>query len=65
MTTELLDVDQAAQFLHVQTSTIRDWILKKKIAYVKLGRRVFVRRQTLEDLIEQSVVPAGQAKAHR
>jgi excisionase family DNA binding protein len=62
MASDLLDVDEAAAFLHVQTSTVRDWVLKKKIAYIKLGRRVFLRRQELEQLIERSVVPAGKNK---
>ena len=60
MTSDLLSVEEAASFLHVQGSTVRDWVLKKKVPYVKLGRRVFLRRQELEALIERSVVPAGR-----
>jgi excisionase family DNA binding protein len=57
MTSDLLDVEEAAAFLHVKTCTVRDWVLKKKIAYIKLGRRVFLRRPDLEKLIADSVVP--------
>ena len=60
MTTDLLDIEEAAAFLHVKTCTVRSWVLKKKIAYVKLGRRVFLRRLDLEALIERSVVPVGR-----
>jgi excisionase family DNA binding protein len=63
MTSDLFDIEEAAAFLHVKSCTIRSWVLKKKIVHVKLGRRVFLRRQDLSDMIDRSVVPAdGQAK---
>lgn len=62
MTSDLLDIEEAARFLHVKTCTVRSWILKKKIAHVKLGRRVFLRQQDLREMIERSIVPAGQEK---
>ncbi len=54
----LLDVEEAAAFCHIRTSTIRSWILKSRVPYVKLGRRVFLRKADLEKLIADSVVPA-------
>jgi len=64
MTSDLLDIEEAAGFLHVKTCTIRSWVLKKKIAHVKLGRRVFLRRCDLEALVEESLVPAkGKVRA--
>jgi excisionase family DNA binding protein len=62
MTSDLLDVEEAAAFLHVRVSTVRAWVLKSKIGYVKLGRRVFLRRQDLQDMIERSFVQPGSAK---
>lgn len=63
MTSDLLDIEEAAAFLHVKVCTIRSWVLKKKIAYVKLGRRVFLRRQDLIEMIDRSLVPAdGQTE---
>ena len=58
MTSDLLDVEEAAAFLHVKAATIRAWVLKSKIDYVKLGRRVFLRKPDLDKLIEKNVVPA-------
>ncbi len=57
---ELLSVDEAAKFLHLRPSTIRDWLYKKRVSYVKLSRRVFLRRADLEFLISSSVVPASR-----
>jgi excisionase family DNA binding protein len=56
MTSDLLDVEEAAAFLHVKVATVRSWVLKEKISYVKLGRRVFLRKPDLEKLIADSVV---------
>jgi excisionase family DNA binding protein len=55
---DLLDVEEGAIYLHVKGSTMRSWILKGQIPYVKLGRRVFLRRQDLDKRIAESVVPA-------
>jgi len=54
----LMDVEEAAEFCHVKTSTMRSWVLQNRITYVKLGRRVFLRKADLEALISASVVPA-------
>ncbi len=56
--TELLTVAEAASFLRLRPSTIRAWILCRKIPFVKLGGRVFLRRTDVEALIASSVVPA-------
>ena len=58
MSSDLLDVEEAASFCRVKTSTMRFWILHNRITYVKLGRRVFLRREDLNRLISESVVPA-------
>ena len=62
MNSDLLDIEEAAGFLHVKSCTIRSWVLKKKIVHVKLGRRVFLRRQDLVEMIDRSIVPADQTK---
>jgi len=62
MSNELLSVDESASLLKLKSSTIRDWILNRQIPFVKLGRRVFLRRADLETLIANSVVPAKVRK---
>jgi excisionase family DNA binding protein len=62
---ELLTVSEAGAMLRLKESTIRSWILKKKIPYVKLGRRVFVRQSDAQNTIESSVIyPDAKASAH-
>ena len=55
---ELLLVPEAARLLRVRPSTIRAWILSRRVPYVKLGGRVCLRHADLEALIDQSVVQA-------
>lgn len=57
--TDLLTVDEAAAILRLKPSTVRAWILHRKIAHVKLGGRVFLRRSDCEAMIAASVVPAS------
>jgi excisionase family DNA binding protein len=52
----LMGVKEAANFLRLKISTVRAWILRRKIRYVKLGGRVFLRKADLENLIAESVV---------
>lgn len=54
----LMTVRETADFLRLKESTIRDWVLRRKITYVKLGGRVFVRKTDAADFISKRVVPA-------
>ena len=60
----LLTLPEAGHILRLKTSTLRSWILKGRIPYIKLGGRVFLRSLDCAALIEASLVPArsvGQA----
>lgn len=60
---ELLTVKQAADHLNVKESTVRKWILLRRIAYAKPGGRVVrIRRADLDTLIEDSTVPAREVR---
>lgn len=56
MNQELLTVSEAGEKLRLQESTIRAWILRRKIPFVRLGRRVFIRHTDCEQLINAGVV---------
>jgi excisionase family DNA binding protein len=53
---ELLTVVETAAFLRLKPSTIRAWVCQRKIAFVKLGRLVRIRRRDAEALIKASLV---------
>jgi excisionase family DNA binding protein len=59
----LLTVAEAASLLRLRPSTMRAWVLRRKIPYVKVGRLVRLRRADVEALIAASLVPARPAAA--
>ncbi len=59
----LLTLVEAAILLRLKVSTLRSWILHRKIAHVKLGGRVFLRRSDCQALISASVVPAREDRS--
>lgn len=56
--TGLLTLVEASGLLRLKVSTLRSWVLKRRIPYVKFSGRVFFKRSDLEKLIADSVVPA-------
>jgi excisionase family DNA binding protein len=57
----LLTIEETAKELRLKASTIRSWILGRKIEFLKLGSRVFISRSVLCDLLAASVVPAQES----
>jgi excisionase family DNA binding protein len=55
---ELLTIAEAASLLRLKASTLRAWILRRRISYLKVGRLVRLRRADVEALIAASLVPA-------
>jgi excisionase family DNA binding protein len=39
----------------ISIHTLRAWIYQKRIPYVKLGRRVFLRREDLEEFVTKNL----------
>ena len=55
---KLLCVREAACILGVKESTLRAWILRRKIGYSKLGAAVRIPTAEAERLISRGFVPA-------
>jgi len=65
-TTELLRVEEAAAFLNMKASTIRAWVLRRKLPHVRVGARaVRIPREALERLIVEGTVPARDRRNGR
>jgi excisionase family DNA binding protein len=56
----LLDVPTTAKILGLSIDTIRLWVSKGRIEYVKLGSRVMFRPESIRSLINSSVREAKQ-----
>ncbi len=60
-TTRLLRVEEAAEFLNVKASTIRAWLLRRKLPRVRVGERaVRIPLEALEKLITENTIPARE-----
>ena len=57
----LVDVPTATQTLKIGQSTLRRWIREGRLPVVRLGRRVLIRPETLEEFIKDAE-QAGSAK---
>lgn len=62
---ELFTLPEAAALLRLKVSTLRAWVLRRKLPYCKVGRLVRVRRADVEGLIASSLVPARQPSSSR
>ena len=56
MENELLTVRETARWLGLQESTIRKWILTRRLGTVRLGRSVRLRREEVEALVSKNYV---------
>jgi len=54
----LITVAESAAQLGLKPKTLRFWIWTRKIEYVKVGRAVRLRQETIQKLIEEGSVPA-------
>ena len=57
----LLTIAEASAMLRLRPSTLRAWVLRRKLPYCKVGRLVRIRRADVEALIITSLVPARLA----
>jgi excisionase family DNA binding protein len=56
----LLKPEEFAAMVGLKVSTVRCWIWRKRIPYVKLGRAVRIRQDVAENLIESGSVDLTQ-----
>jgi len=55
---QMLTVAEVAAALGITEATVRAWISKRKITYVKLGRLVRIPTKEIEILIERATIPS-------
>lgn len=62
----LLRVEEAADFLNVKPSTVRAWMLKRKLPRVHVGdRAVRIPLEALERLVTENTVPVREERNGR
>jgi excisionase family DNA binding protein len=61
---QLLTAKEAAALLCLSENTIRQWIWQRRLPVVRLGRAVRLKRQDLEQLIDQNREEAMTWSSH-
>lgn len=56
MAQKLLRVVEMAEVLGLKPSTIRAWLLHRKIRYIKIGRSIRIPAEVVDELIEAGTV---------
>jgi excisionase family DNA binding protein len=59
---QLLKVEEVAERLNVRQSTIRAWLLRRRIPFVKVGRCVRVRAEDIDRLLSENTIPSRGGK---
>lgn len=54
----LMSLPEAAAELGVTVNTLRAWVYRRKIGYVKVGRSVRVSEATIKSIIDRGTIPA-------
>lgn len=57
---ELLNLKEGAKELKLSIHTLRAWIYQKQIPFVRLGRRVLLRRSDLEEFVNKNLIEAKE-----
>jgi excisionase family DNA binding protein len=56
--TRLLTVEEAAEALGLKAPTLRAWMARRRITYVKLGRSTRILASEVNRLIDNGLMPA-------
>jgi excisionase family DNA binding protein len=50
--------DEAASYLGCTPLTLRQWVSKRRVPFLKIGRLVRFRQKDLEEFLESRLIPA-------
>jgi len=57
-TSKFVTVEGAAEMLGLRPATIRQWVWRRQIEVVRVGRSVRIRRAALDALVARGTTPA-------
>lgn len=50
---QLLDMNETAEYLGISKSTLYEWVIQKKVPFVKVGRLTKFKKEALDTWLEQ------------
>jgi len=57
-----LTVRQAADVLNLSQATIRAWLARRKLGYVRLGRAIRIPQTEIQRILLQGMIPAREGR---
>ena len=48
---------ETADALRISESLVRQWVMKRKIPVVRIGRKVFVKGSTIQKIYDSGITP--------
>ena len=54
-TDKLIPAENIPEYLPVKMPTIRSWIIQNKLPVIRLGRRVFIKRDVIERILDEGL----------
>jgi len=58
----LLSVEEIEELVPIKKSTIRSWIHQKRLPVIRLGRRVFIKREIIEKILAEGLEAVEQTQ---
>jgi excisionase family DNA binding protein len=58
----LLTVAETAEALNLKVSTVRAWLLRRKLPRVNCGRAVRIPAEAIVEFIERNTIPAKETR---
>ena len=58
----LMTVDQFADAVGLKPATVRQWVWRREIEFIRIGRAIRFKPETAEKLIEAGTVPAREGR---
>ena len=52
---KLIPAENIPEYLPVKMPTIRSWIMQNKLPVIRLGRRVFIKRDVIERILNEGL----------
>ena len=52
---EIFTIPESADAWRVKEPTVRSWVLNEKIPVVRMGRRVFIRKEVIEKVLQEGL----------
>lgn len=59
---KLLSIKEASELLALKPSTIRAWLLRRKLPRVNCGRAVRIPADAIAQFIERNTIPAREGR---